>query len=423
MKGKICVVGLGYVGIPVAAKFAEAGFEVVGIDIDKEKVEKLNKGVFPLKGEEPGMKELVEKTVKTGKLKASLDYNECKNADFIIISVQTPMMGDDPDYSFLKKSLEETAGRIKRGCLVSVESTLAPKTMEKIVKPILEKGSGLRAGDDFYLIHCPERVRPGHLLYQLEYFNRVVGGVNRESAEKAMGFYEKIVRGDLDLTDMTSAEIVKTVENTYRDVQIAFANEIAVVCEKLGADVFEIRELVNKCPWRDMHVPGAGVGGHCIPKDPRLLAYSVMDSYKPELVLLSRKINEGMPRHVVDLVKENVKTDGPKASILGLAFVKDTDDMRNSPSGEIIKGLEESGFEVCAHDPYVESRGLDECLKGSDCLVLVTDHAKFRELNTGKGLEKIRKLMRTPVIVDGRNLFDKKLCEESGFVYKGIGKG
>ncbi|MCK4635055.1 MAG: nucleotide sugar dehydrogenase [Candidatus Aenigmarchaeota archaeon] len=424
MTEKICVVGLGYVGIPVAAKFAEAGYNVVGIDVDRKKIEKINQGVFPLKGEEPGMKELVEGVVKEGKLKASLDYDECKDADFILVSVQTPMKGDVPDYSFLKGAVEEVGKRLKKGCLISIESTLAPKTMVNIVKSVLEKESGMKAGEDFYLVHCPERVRPGHLLYQLENFNRVIGAINKESGEKAKEFYSKIVKGNLDVTDMTSAELVKTIENTYRDVQIAFANEMALICEKLGADVYDVRKLVNKCPWRDMYTPGAGVGGHCIPKDSRLLAHSVSGVYEPTFIREARRINNYMPHHVVDLVKENLKEKNPKVSILGMAFVKDTEDTRNSPSLVIIEELKKGLFEVEAYDPYAEGYSdFESCLKNSDCLVLATDHAEFRKLNTSGELEKIKKLMRTPLIVDGRNLFDKKLCEEMGFVYKGIGKG
>lgn len=429
----ICVVGLGYVGIPVAAKFAEAGFDVIGIDVDREKVEKINRGEVPLKGKEPGINELVKKVVKDGKLRASLDYDECKNADFIVISVQTPMKGECPDYGYLEGAVENIGKRLNRGSLVSIESTIAPKTMDKLVKNVLEKESGMVAGKDFYLVHCPERVRPGHLLYQLENFGRVIGAVNEESGERAKEFYGKIVKGNLDVTTMINAELVKTVENTYRYTQIAFANEMAMICEKLGADVFEVRELVNKCPWRDMHLPGTGVGGHCIPKDPKLLISSIRGIYEPELVKTSRKINEHMPYHMIEMVEKEMNigtgTQRPvqntrgKISLLGMAFVKDSDDTRNSPALVIKEELKKRGFEVCMHDPYMESMKLDECLKGSDCLVLATDHTSFKELNTKEGLDRIKKLMRTPVIVDGRNLFDRKLCEKTGFVYRGIGKG
>ena len=367
------------------------------------------------------MKELVEKVVNSGKLKASLDFGECNDADLITVSVQTPMRGDEPNYSFLKNALESVGKNIKKGCVVSVESTIAPGTMENIVKNILENESGFEAGKDFYLVNCPERVRPGHLLEQLTGLDRVIGAVNKESGEKAKSFYKQIVKGDLDITDMTGAELVKTFENTYRDVQIAFANEMSMVCEKLGANVYEVRKLVNKCPWRDMHMPGAGVGGHCIPKDSRLLAHGVKGLYEPKMVLLSRQINDSMPKHLAEIVEES--SEKGKVSILGLGFVKDTDDTRNSPAFVVIEELKRKGFDVCEHDPYVESTDLEDCLRESSCLILVTDHTKFRELATRKCLENIKKLMKNPVIVDGRNLFDKELCEEMGFVYRGIGKG
>lgn len=419
---KLCVIGLGYVGIPVAAKFAEAGFDVVGIDLDGTKVEKINQGVFPLKGEEPGMKELVDKVVRGGKMKASLNYDECKNADFILISVQTPMKNNEPDYSFLKESLKSVGKRLKKGALVSIESTLSPKTMNSLVKPLLERESGMIAGKDFHLVHCPERVKTGKLLEFIEKTSRVIGAVNEESGERAKKIYGRIVMGNLDITDMITAEVTKTVENSYWDTQIAFANEMALICERLGVDFFKMRELVNKSPFRDMLMAGTGVGGHCIPKDPKLLVYSV-SGYEPELIKISRKINDSMPFHMLELINKSI-TKGAKICIFGLAYTKNTEDMRNSPSLVIIDLLKKAGFDTCAYDPFVEGYSdFEGCLSGSDCLVLATDHTEFNKLNTKEGLEKIKKLMRNPSIVDGRNLFDRKLCEEMGFTYRGIGKG
>ncbi|KXA91411.1 hypothetical protein AKJ57_01215 [candidate division MSBL1 archaeon SCGC-AAA259A05] len=421
---KVCVVGLGYVGIPVAAKFAEAGHGVTGIDIDEGKVEKINRAEYPLKGQEPGIQDLLEKVVSSDRLKASTDFGECGDADFITICVQTPLKDDNPDNSYLESACEEVGRSLTEGCVVSVESTLAPRTMAKVVKPILERSSGLRAGKDFYLVHCPERVRPGHLLEQLETFDRVIGGIDKQSALKAKDFYKDVINADLDITDMTTAEVVKTTENAYRDTQIAFANEIALLSEEVGIDVFEVRNLVNKCPWRDMHIPGTGVGGHCIPVDPLLLISSVQGTDIPKVIPASRNRNDEMPRHLVELITEEIDPKS-KVSLLGLSYVKDTEDARNSPALVVKDELEDGGYEVSVHDPWNEDLSVEfeECLKGSSCLVLATDHSAFERLKPEGMLKKIKNWMDKPFIADGRNFFDKKKCEKLGFTYRGIGKG
>ena len=270
----------------------------------------------------------------------------------------------------------------------------------------------------------------GKLLHNIENLDRVVGGIDKKSQELAVKLYRGIVKGKLYPTDCLTAEIVKTTENAYRDVQIGFANEIALICEKLGVDVFKVRELVNKCPYRNMHIPGAGVGGHCLPKDSRLLAYSVKDKFDPRMLMTAREINENMPLHMVDLVKECFKEikkglKKSKISVFGLAYLQNSDDTRNTPAIPIIEKLKENEANVVIHDPYAKkfedvniTDSIDESLKGSDCLVLVTAHDEYKKIN----LKKIKKLMRTPIIVDGRNLFSKEECEKEGFVYRGIGK-
>ncbi len=271
---------------------------------------------------------------------------------------------------------------------------------------------------------------PGKLLHNIENLDRVVGGINKKSQELAVELYSHIVKGKLYPTDCLTAEIVKTTENAYRDVQIGFANEIALICESLGVNVFRVRELVNKCPYRNMHLPGSGVGGHCLPKDSWLLAYSVKDKFVPKMLRTAREINKNMPLHMIELIKEcftkvkkNLKES--KISVLGLAYLANSDDTRNAPAIPIIEKLKENEVNVVVHDSYVKKYedvnivdSIDEALKGSDCLVLVTAHDEYKKLN----LKKIKKLMRTPIIVDGRNLFSKEECEKEGFVYKGVGK-
>jgi len=232
---------------------------------------------------------------------------------------------------------------------------------------------------------------------------------------------------------------VKTAENAYRDVQIAFANEIALICEKLGADAFKVRELVNKCPFRDMHIPGAGVGGHCIPKDPWLLAYGVRGKMETRLLALSRQINDYMPEHMVELVRDALgeakkELTGAKITVFGLAFLPDSDDLRNSPAIPVVRKLKGLGCEVVVHDPFVLdfyldhyklkgdgfsfTRDAEKALRGSDCAVIITLHSEYKKFDLGK----MTGIMRTKVIVDGRNLFDKNKCGKAGFVYRGIGK-
>lgn len=428
---KIVIVGMGYVGIPVAVEFANAGFDVVGVEILKWKVDWINDCRCPIQGNEPDLAKLLKKVVKNGKLRVAQDFSECRDADAILICTETPfdLKKKEPNYSALKSAVNSVAENLEKKSLIVIESTIAPKTMENVVKPILEK-NGKKAGKDFYLANCPERVMPGKLLHNIENLDRVVGGIDKKSQELAVKLYSHIMKGKLYPTDCLTAEVVKTTENAYRDVQIGFANEVALICEKLGVDTFKVRELVNKCPYRDMHLPGAGVGGHCLPKDSLLLAYSVKNKVDPGMLRTGREINESMPLHMVELIKEcfkEIKKDLKKSkiSVFGLAYLANSDDTRNTPAIPIIEKLKENEANVVIHDPYVKkfedvniTDSIDESLKGSDCLVLVTAHDEYKKIN----LKKIKKLMRTLIIVDGRNLFSKEECKKEGFVYRGIGK-
>jgi UDP-N-acetyl-D-mannosaminuronic acid dehydrogenase len=432
MDDHIVVVGMGYVGIPVAVTFAEKGYTVVGINRSRPKVDMINSGECPLKGNEPDLADLLEKAVDEGRLSATQDFSVCKDAKAILIAVQTPFDKEamQPKYIALKSALTEVGKNLSKGTLVVIESTIAPTTMEKVAMPILEKESKFVAGEDFYLANCPERVMPGRLLINIREYDRVVGGINQESAQRAVELYKHVSEGNLYPTDSLTAEIVKTTENAYRDVQIAFANEVALICEKLNINAYEVRELVNKCPFRDMHIPGAGVGGHCLPKDSWLLTFGVKDKYSPRLLALARELNDSMPLHMVELMESaldeaNVKIGKARISILGVEYLADSDDTRNSPAAPIILELRSRKSAVMVHDPYVEefegltiSSNLDDTLRDSDCLVLVTSHRDYK----GIDLEHVKKLMRTPIIIDGRNVFEKKECIEKGFIYKGIGK-
>jgi UDP-N-acetyl-D-mannosaminuronic acid dehydrogenase len=296
--------------------------------------------------------------------------------------------------------------------------------METVVKPILEKTSGLKVNEDFYLANCPERVMPGKLLANIENCSRVVGGMSPETAQAVVELYRCIVKADLDPTDCLTAELVKTIENTYRDVQIAFANEVALLCESVGADVWEVRQLVNKSPQRDMHLPGPGVGGHCIPKDPWLLVHGAGDGFEARLIPTARAINDSMPLHMVELVEGALREAGKKVrgariAVLGYAYKENTDDTRNSPAIPLITRLEELGAEVAVHDPYVSGYNdeLEEVVTGRDCVVVMAAHDQYCELD----LENLKTLLRMPVLIDGRNVFGMRKAQEAGFIYKEVG--
>lgn len=265
---RVAVVGIGYVGLPLACVLAESGFRTIGIDTDHNRVEMVNSGICPIVGDEPGLPELIRKVIADGSLKASTRPEEVSSCDAIFVCVDTPIGPDKkPRLEILRSAVTIVGRSMKKGVLVSIESTLPPGTMMSMVIPILEKESGLRAGKDFLVSHCPERVMPGKLLNNMRKVERVLGGLDSESIKRGIYFYSRIVVAKIHPTDLLSAEISKTAENAYRDVQISFANEMALICENYGADVYEIRKLVNTCPYRDMHVPGSGVGGHCLPKD------------------------------------------------------------------------------------------------------------------------------------------------------------
>jgi UDP-N-acetyl-D-mannosaminuronic acid dehydrogenase len=314
--------------------------------------------------------------------------------------------------------------------LVSIESTLPPLTMKNMVIPIIEKESSLTAGEDFFVTHCPERVMPGRLLSNLANYDRVLGGLDERSIELGIELYSHIVHAKMHPTDLLSAEMAKTLENAYRDVQIAFANEVALACEELGADAFEVRKLVNTCPFRDMHIPGAGVGGHCLPKDSWLFASS-LKTVKPRIMTTAREVNEYMPVRMVELVKKGLEEAGvdlasAKVTIMGLAFLRDSDDTRNSPSLTIIDRLIGEVKELIVHDPMVQRsykapmvRELEDALAGADCMAIVTDHSCYLDMN----LELVKEMMRTPLIVDGRNVLNADVVRSKGFMYLGIGKG
>lgn len=435
-KTTIAVCGLGYVGLPVAFLLAKAGFKVVGIDKNEEKIAKLNKGKVTIEGREPGLKELAKEVFTKGNFSSTTDPANYQKAQVILVAVETPVEDGthEPAYVALKSALKDIGKNIKKGTLVVIESTIAPGTMAKVVQPILEQESGLAAGKGFLLANCPERLMPGHLLENIQNYNRVLGGINFKTTALAKKLYKYIVKGDIEETDSLTAEIVKSGENTYRDVQIAFANEMALLCEAMGANVWEVRRLINNCrkkgetrpeALRQMHLPGAGVGGHCIPKDSWLLVYGARDLINPQIIPLARKINNFMPKHMFDLLSCAIKETGKdfenvKIAVLGFAYAGNSDDARNTPTEPLLRLIKKTGAEAVVQDPFVEEykTDLEEVLKNAQAIILMADHDQYKKLN----LKDLKKLMRSkPIIIDGRNVFSKEKVQKAGFIYKGVG--
>ena len=423
---KVVVLGLGYVGLPVACLFAEAGFPVVGIRRSREKVEMINRGVSPIEGKEPGLAELLSRVMESDRFRATTDYAACRDAQIILLAVETPVEAETkkPAYQALRSALGDLAPYLSPGTMVIIESTIAPKTMDTVVRPLLEAASGLRVNEDFYLVNCPERVMPGKLLKNIREMHRVVGGMNSDAAELAVAFYRHVVQADLDPVDCVTAETVKTAENAYRDVQIAFANEVALICEDLGTDVWQVRELVNKAPYRMMHLPGAGVGGHCIPKDSWLLIAWGSEDLQARLMPTARAVNDSMPLHMVELTRQalhraGVALEGARVAVLGYAYLQNSDDTRNSPTVPFVEALRREGAEVVIHDPYVRdyAGSIADVVGGADCAVVMVQHDEYRALVLGE----LAASLRHAVLVDGRNVFDKQQARAAGFIYLGVG--
>ena len=419
----IGVIGLGYVGLPAACVIAEAGFKVTGIDIDAKRVEMINSGESPIEGDEPGLATLLTRVTDSRHLNASTSYKELGKADIVLICVDTPVDADHrPRFKALRSACEQLGAVLKKGALVIVESTIAPGTIDTVVRPALEAATGGQAGERFHLGHCPERVMPGKLLRNMRTLSRVCGGSSPEVAEAMVALYSTYVEGELDPTDCLTAELVKTAENAYRDVSIAFANQLALICEVAGGDVWRVRELVNKVPGRYVLLPGGGVGGHCIPKDSWLLATPLGADAESSLLGVARSINDGMPAHVADLVGRLADpSTRSKVAILGYAYLEHSDDVRNSPSAALVAILEERGFEVAVHDPFVHQYAGDvmDVLSGADCAVLMVSHSAYRELD----LKAVAATMEKPKMVDARALFKAGSLEAAGFTYLTIGVG
>ncbi len=387
---KLCVIGLGYIGLPTASTFAAHGLQVVGVDVNPQVVETLRNGGIHI--HEPGLRTLVEAALKSGRLTIQARPEE---ADAFIIAVPTPFYEDrfgeyqgrrykQADLRAVASAAESIVPVLRPGNLVVLESTSPPRTTVGVVAPILEK-SGLRAGQDFYLAYSPERVLPGQILRELIENARVIGGVTPASALAGRDLYAIFVKGEIVLTDATTAEMVKLMENTYRDVNIAIANEFARLAERFGVDVWQAIQIANLHPRVRILSPGPGVGGHCISVDPWFLVEAAPDL--TPLIATARRVNDDQPHYAVALVEKALGgLKGRRIAALGLAYKPDVDDLRESPAVEVAHLLQEKGALVRAFEPFkphAELAGLtvvpslEEALQEAECLVLLVRHTQF----------------------------------------------
>jgi len=453
---KIGVIGMGYVGIPAAALFADSPVfdKVYGFQRDSPssgyKIAMLNRGESPLKGEEPGLEELLAKVVSAGKFESTSDFSKIAELDAVTLSIQTPFLNKEdllPDFSALMEGIRHVGKYLKPGILVVLESTITPGTTGGLAREILEQESGLKAGIDFALAHAPERVMVGRLLRNIREHDRIVGGIDDVSTRRATELYSPVLtHGKVIPMTATAAEVTKTAENTFRDLQIAAINELALYCEAMGINVYDVRTGIDSLKGegitRAMLWPGAGVGGHCLTKDTyhlergvQVLGKDLLDypPGEPSLYVLARRINDFMPIHMFRLTSDALKRagtplKGARVAILGWAFLANSDDTRNTPAEPYRDLLIETGAVVTVHDPYVADYPgvpivpfVEEALENADVIVIFTGHHHYRTLKAP--VLKQLSGRKHPAIIDGRNLVDPDAYIREGFIYKGIGRG
>jgi len=392
-RARIGVIGLGYVGLPLAVDKAIAGYEVIGFDIQQKRVDMVNQGVNYI-GDV--VDDELRQVVSDGRLRATTDYDEIKNLDIVTICVPTPLdKNKQPDLTYIRNSAQEVAKRLHAGMLVVLESTTYPGTTEEEVKPILES-SGLKCGTDFFLAFSPERVDPGNKLYNVKNTPKVVGGVTPDCTKVAATLYSNVLQSDVfEVSSPKVAELEKLYENTFRNVNIALANELALICDRMGISVWEVIEAASTKPYGFMaFYPGPGLGGHCIPIDPFYLSWKAKEyDYYTKMIETSGVINDAMPEFVVDRVYRILNRfkkplNGSTILILGVAYKKDIDDMRESPALKVISLLEKEEAHVIYNDPYIPTFTLagkvynsvpvtTELLTSVDLVVITTDHSSY----------------------------------------------
>ena len=433
-KIKVCVIGIGRIGLPTALVFAQAGAKVIGADISEEVVENINKGITYI--DETGIEEILKDSISSGNFIASTDVPSAINeADAIIICVPTPVDNNkNPNYSDLMAVCRDLVKGLKKGSLVIVESTIAPGIVEEIIAPFIEEKTNLVLGKDLGIVSCPERADPGKIFECLKTIPRIVGGINENSSNIAAALYKaamgvKVVK----VSNPRTANAVKLTENIFRDVNIALINELAILFEKIGINIIETIDAATT-KWNFIpHYPGPGVGGPCLPANPYyLIQVANRVGYIPYLVRLAREINDRMPDNIVNLIFEALNgigkpIKGSKIVVLGISYKSGVKDVQYAPAERIINALKKYDTEIACYDPLFENEivfgmqtelSVEDAIQNADALVFCTAHAEFKQLN----LENLSKFVRQPaVIVDTRNIFDSNEVKNAGFAYRGLG--
>ncbi|MBU0598624.1 nucleotide sugar dehydrogenase [Patescibacteria group bacterium] len=421
----ITIVGIGYVGLPLACLCGEKGYKTFGISKDRKKINQINNGISPIKGDI-----YLEKMISRKFFTATSSYDSISKSDIIIICVPTPVDERyNPDLTPVKQSCRNIAKHLKKGQLIIIESTVNPGVCEEVVKPLLEEATGLQAGKDFYLAHCPERINPGDPHWNVRNIPRCVGALSRQGLLKSLKFYRHILEGEVrPMKSIKEAEATKIIENSFRDINIAFVNELAKSFEVLGIDLMDVIEGASTKPFAFMaHYPSCGVGGHCIPVDPYyLIERAKLAGFDHRFLKLAREINNSMPSYTVDLLikslndlKKSIR--GTKVGLLGMAYKANVADMRESPAVDIMKILKKQGAMVEVFDPYLPDqstvKNLEELLKKSEALIIATDHNEFKQLSLS-----LLKKNGIKVVIDGKNCLNNKLIKKSKIIYKGVGR-
>jgi len=418
----LCVLGLGYIGLPTASTFATYGLKVTGVDTNPEIVHGLNNGQIHLF--EPGLRTLVQAALQSGNLVVRA---EPAPADAFIIAVPTPFKEDKKaDLAYVISAAESIVPFLRKGNLIILESTSPPRTTQNVLVPILEE-SGLKAGADFFLAYSPERVLPGHILRELIENARVIGGIDAASAEAGRDLYSTFVRGDIILTDAATAETVKLMENTYRDINIASANEFARLAEKFQVDIWEAISLANRHPRVHILNPGPGVGGHCISVDPWFFVEAAPDTAR--LIAAARQVNDSQPGFTVALIRKHLgELQKKKIAVFGLSYKPDVDDLRESPAIEVVKKLADAGAEVTVFEPFKpefsldrvkSSRELKDAVSDAYAIVLLVGHSEFKQIDP----DSLKGITPARIVFDAVNGWDRDAWRSAGFSYYRLGDG
>ncbi|MBB6624111.1 nucleotide sugar dehydrogenase [Clostridium gasigenes] len=398
--GKLNIIGLGYIGLPTALMFASNGIEVVGIDLNTKLVSTLNEGKLTF--QEDGLEEVFKNGLDKG-IKFS---NEYEKTNRYIITVPTPYMSDTKkiDASYVIAATKQVMEVCDKGTILVIESTIAPGTVDKFVRPIIEE-KGFKIGEDIHLVHAPERIIPGNMVYELEHNSRTIGADSKEVGEEVKSWYDSFCKGEIVVTDIKTAEMSKVVENTFRDINIAFANELAKMCHKEGMDVYELIRISNKHPRVNILQPGPGVGGHCISVDPWFLVGDYPDIVN--VVLGAREVNDAMPQYVFERIHEIMKAnnvkDYSKVGLYGITYKENVDDMRESPTLQLLSIFNKYNIDtVKMYDPCVKEKkfenqimNLDEFLAGTEIVVVLVAHDEIKEK---------QELLNSKVVYDTRNI-------------------